>query len=98
MIELTPRARRLLQELQSFYEDHDRLEALRNLANAVERAVARIERDPAAGMAAPRPYPALAKPGQAWIKEGSYWFAYSTGRPPAVVLVFHDTADIPRRV
>jgi plasmid stabilization system protein ParE len=97
LIELTPRARRQLDDLRAYYEDRQRPEALWNLADAVERAAERIERDPAAGFPAPRPYPSLAQPGRAWIKEGSYWFAYSIATPPVIVGIFHDTADIPGR-
>ena len=50
----------------------------RNLDAALDEAARRVERDPAAGLPAPRPYPALARPGQVWIKAGSYWIRYST--------------------
>ena len=53
---------------------------------------------PSAGSSAPRPYPDLARPGQAWIKSGRYWLAYSLTDPPVIVALFHDTADIPGRL
>jgi hypothetical protein len=47
---------------------------------------------------APRPYPALAKPGRRWIIEGRYWIAYSLTTPPIISGVFYAMADIPNRV
>jgi len=62
----------------------------------VAEAAHRIERDPAAGLPAPRSYPALARPGQARIKAGPYWIRYSSTRPPPVITgVFYKTTDIP---
>ena len=58
----------------------------------------KIEHDPAAGLAAPRPYPQLAHPGRAWIKSGRYWVAYDTADPPVIIGVFFETSDIPRRM
>jgi hypothetical protein len=55
-------------------------------------------REPQAGLAAPRPYPVLAQPGRLWIKAGRYWIAYGIRPAPAIVAVFHETADIPRRM
>ena len=87
-----------VDELRRRYRANGRLEALRNLAAALAQAEARIERDPGAGFLAPRPYPNLARPGRAWTKTGRYWIAYSTTRPPVILGVFYETADIPRRI
>jgi plasmid stabilization system protein ParE len=87
-----------VDDLRRHYLARDRIEAVRNLIAALTEAEARIERDPSAGLAAPRPYPMVARPGRAWVKAGRYWIVYNTGRPRIIVGVFHDTADIPRRV
>ncbi len=63
---------------------------------ALGDAERRIERDPAAGRPAPRPYPTLARPGQAWIKSGPYWIRYST-QQPVITGVFYDRADTETR-
>jgi len=47
---------------------------------------------------APRPYPALAKPGRRWIIEHSYWISYSLTAPPVISGVFYAMADIPNRI
>lgn len=64
----------------------------------MENAKRRIEKNPGAGLAAPRPCPHLAQMGRAWVKAGRYWVTYSTTKPPAIVGIFHETANIPRRV
>ncbi|MDA8252325.1 MAG: hypothetical protein M0Z28_24600 [Rhodospirillales bacterium] len=97
MIAYTRKATRQVTTLRDHYEEKDRPEALANLAAALNEAERRIERNPGAGLPAPRPYPALARPGRAWIKMGRYWIAYSTTAPPVIVGVFYDTADIPGR-
>lgn len=97
MIELTPRAQRQVRELGAAYVGLERPEAVRNLVAAVAEAARLIERNPAAGLPAPRPYPALALPGQAWFKVGPYWVRYSTRTPLVITGVFYETADIPRR-
>ena len=97
MIELTPRAQRQVRTLITHYADVERPEAVRNLIAAVIEAGRRIERDPAAGLPAPRPYLALARTGQAWVKAGPYWVRYSTATPPVITAVFHERADIPGR-
>lgn len=98
MIRLSDEAERQLAALIRHYTQIGRPEAKRNLIAAIDGAVDRIERDPAGGLPAPRPYPDLARPGRAWIKVGRYWIAYSTTQPPVVVGVFFDTANIPRRI
>jgi hypothetical protein len=32
----------------------------------------------------------------AWLKSGRYWIAYN--RTPAILAIFHDTANIPRQL
>ncbi len=86
-----------VDELRRHYQSNGRLEAVRNLATALAQAETRIERDPSAGLPAPRPYPDLASKGRAWTKVGRYWVAYSTTRPPVILGVFYETADIPSR-
>lgn len=86
-----------VEALQRHYRARNRLEAAHNLAAALAEAEARIERDPAAGLPAPRPYPDLARPGRAWTKAGRYWIAYSTTQPPVILGVFYEAADIPGR-
>lgn len=98
MIEYTPKAARQVAALRAYYLDKDRPEALTKLDAALREAAGRIERDPGAGLPAPRPYPALARQGRVWIKVGRYWIAHSTTAPPVVVGVFYETADIPSRV
>ena len=86
-----------VEALQRHYRARNRLEAARNLAAALAEAEARIERDPGAGLPAPRPYPDLARPGRAWTKAGRYWIAYSMTQPPVILGVFYEAADIPGR-
>ena len=64
----------------------------------MDEAEGKIERDPSAGLKAPRPYPRLGQRGRAWVKAGRYWFAYSTMEPPVIVGVFFETANIPGRL
>ena len=98
MTEYSWRAQRQLFDLLLHYEGLDRTDAVRNLIAAMSQVEVSIERKPDAGLAAPRPYPSLARLGYAWIKSGSYWVAYSRGAPPVIVAVFHESADIPNRV
>jgi hypothetical protein len=65
---------------------------------ALAEAERKIERNSAAGLAAPRPYPHLAEQGRAWVKAGRYWVAYSTTQPSVIVAVFYETANIPGRL
>ncbi len=98
MIRLSRGAERQLAALLRHYARLGRPEAQQNLLAAIDRAWARLERDPAAGLPAPRPYPSLARPGRAWIAVGRYWIAYSTTDPPVILAVFYATADIPNRL
>lgn len=81
-----------IEALQRHYRVGNRLEAVRDLAAAPAEAEARIERDPGAGLPAPRPYPGLAREGRAWTKAGRYWIAYSTTQPPVILGVFYETS------
>jgi plasmid stabilization system protein ParE len=74
-----------------------RPEATRALIVAIFTASDSIEADPAAGLAAPRPYPRLARKGRLRVKAGRYWVAYLTTNPPVIAAVFYDAADIPGR-
>jgi len=56
-----------------------------------------ITRNPAGGLPAPQPYPELARPEEAWLHVGRYWFGYTVSRPPMILFVFYDAADIPGR-
>jgi plasmid stabilization system protein ParE len=97
LIAFTPEARRQVRALRQYYDEHERLAALRALASALESAWEKIVANPAIGLAAPRPYPELAHPDRAWLKQGRYWIAYSTA-PPVIVGVFYETPDIPQRM
>jgi plasmid stabilization system protein ParE len=99
LIDYSPTARQHIIALRIHYEDRERPEAIRNLAAAIEEAAARMARTPGAGFRAPRPYPALSRPGWRWIKAGPYWFAYVPHDQGATVAgVFHESADIPNRL
>lgn len=98
MIGFTARAARQFRALRQHYENHERPEAVRRLIAALQEAERKIESNPTAGLAAPRPYPHLARPGTAWVQAGRYWVSYSTTQPPRIVAVFYDTANIPGRM
>jgi plasmid stabilization system protein ParE len=98
LIGFTARAVRQLRALRQHYEDRQRPEAIIRLMAAVAEASRKIEANPEAGLAAPRPYPQLARPGRASLKVGRYWISYTTTRPPVIAAVFYETADIPGRV
>jgi plasmid stabilization system protein ParE len=97
VIGLSRRAEAQIDRLLRHYERLGRVEASRNLLTALETASVQIERDPAVGVPAPRPYPQLARPGRAWVKVGRYWFAYRWHPPLVIAAVFYESADIPRR-
>lgn len=98
MIEYADEALEHVRALRRHYEALDRDNAIRSLVRALSEAEARIERTSSAGLAAPRPYPQLARPGRAWIKAGRYWIVYTTTSPPVIAGVFYDAADLPSRV
>ena len=98
MIPFTRRAEQQLAELRDHYEALDRIEAILNLLAAVQEASDAIERNPAAGYPAPRPYPQLARSGWAWVKTRRYWVAYSTAPALVITAVFYESANIPGRV
>jgi plasmid stabilization system protein ParE len=97
LIGLTARAERQFRELLQHCEDLERPEATRGLIAALEEASRKIEKSPNAGLAAPRPYPRLARPDRLRIKAGRYWIAYEP-MTPVIVGVFYETANIPGRI
>jgi hypothetical protein len=98
LIAWSAKAERQVTALRHHYENLGRAAAVRALLASLDEAVRRIERDPSAGLPAPRPYPRLARYGLSWIKAGRYWIAYGTGHPPVIAGVFFETANIPRRL
>jgi plasmid stabilization system protein ParE len=99
VIALSPEAEAQLDGLMAHYERLERIEAARNLLRALQSASARIERQPEAGLTAPRPYPLLASLGFRRIKEGAYWIAYGNASDgPVIAGIHHDTSNIPDRV
>jgi plasmid stabilization system protein ParE len=98
LIAYTPRALQQINDLRRHYEDHARIEAIRTLDAALAEAERKIERNPGSGLAAPRPYPQLARPGRRWIKSGRYWITYNIDGALSIVGVFYETANIPNRV
>jgi len=98
LIPYTRRALRQIDSLIQHYEERERYEAIRAFRAALDEAESTIERNPASGLPAPRPYPSLRRRGRAWVKAGRYWVAYRTGEHPLVVAIFFKTADIPTRL
>ena len=98
MIPYSRRALRQVAQLIRHYDERERYEAIRAFRAALDEAESRIAHSPAEGLHAPRPYPALRQPGRAWVKAGRYWIAYRTSKPPMIVAVFFETADIPTRL
>lgn len=97
MIELTPEASVQLDVFEQYYVEKQRPQALRNLGHALAEASLVILNAPERGMAAPRPYPELARLGLLWIKRGRYWIAYDPAGP-IIAGVFFETDDIPNRL
>ncbi len=95
---LTEKAQRQVDALIGYYEDENRLGALRNLRTAIAAASDEIDRNPGGGKPAPTPFPDLALPDRAWIKSGRYWFLYSTTEPLVIISIFFETSDIPNRL
>ena len=73
MIDYTLRAVTHLTALLDFYEENERLEAMRGLQRAMREAWAKIEADPAGGLPTPRPYQRLSRKGILWRHSGSHW-------------------------
>jgi len=96
LVDLSPEAQAQLKALIVHYEALHRPAATRNMLSAVEAAQGRIAANPTGGLAAPRPYPRLRKPGRLWIKAGRYWISYSNTKPPIISGVFFETVDIPK--
>jgi hypothetical protein len=63
------------------YQTLGRLEAMQNLAAALDEVERRIVLHQEAGLPAPRPYPWLARRGHRWVKAGRYQAAI--GSPTA---------------
>lgn len=97
MIALTPEAAWQVENLERFYADRQRPQALRNLGHALAEASLIIVNTPERGLPAPRPYPALASLGLSWLKRGRYWIACDP-TVPVIAGVFFETDDIPDRV
>jgi plasmid stabilization system protein ParE len=98
LIELTAVAERHLHDLERHYVTKERYEALRNLRAALVAAGDKIERHPDAGLPAPAPYRHLARPGRFWLKMSRYWFTYTTKPQLAIVGIFYESANIPKRL
>jgi plasmid stabilization system protein ParE len=98
VIAYTPRATRQVKDLIQHYEDRGRPEAIRTFLAALDEAERKIAGNPAAGLAAPRPYPRLIRRNRAWVKAGRYWITYRTTLPLMIAGVFYETADIPNRL
>jgi plasmid stabilization system protein ParE len=99
VIRLSRKARTQLSSLAAYYEDKHRPEAVRNLRAAITRASERIETQRGLFFSAPRPYRTFTHPRWIWLKEGTYWIAYSAEPDGAVIqVVFHEAADIPNRI
>jgi plasmid stabilization system protein ParE len=86
-----------IDALTRHYLRLNRPEAVTRLDDALRTAEGRIHRTPWVGLPAPRPYPALTRPGVAWIRSWRYWIGYQTSPALVIVAVFYDQADIPGR-
>lgn len=99
MIPLSRLAKAQLDALTAYYVERGRDEAADRLAERIERASSRIQSGQGLFFDAPRPYPGVARNGWRWTKEGPYWIAFARdARGPVIRAVFHDAADIPRRL
>jgi plasmid stabilization system protein ParE len=98
VIPFSPRALKQIAALYQHYEKIERPDAFRNLILALREASQAIERNPDAGLAAPRPYPTATRRHWGWVKAGRYWVAYR--RKPGLIIaaVFYETANIPKRL
>jgi plasmid stabilization system protein ParE len=99
MTPLSAAAQAALEELTDFYAARGRDRAIDKLAACVEAACRRYPAKRNSFYPAPRPYPQLADLGFRWTKEGPYWIAFAeTADGPVLVGVFHEAADIPKRI
>jgi plasmid stabilization system protein ParE len=98
VIEYSRRAGAQVDGLLDHYAKKNRPEAIINLKTALQEAEAAIQENPGVGKPAPRPYPALSRPGRLWLKSGRYWIAWRRRPVLKIVAVLHDEADIPNRV
>ncbi len=94
---LSNEAARQVEALQIHYERLERPEATIKLRAALSEAIDGVESGRLQVLPAPRPYPELAHPGEAWVKAGRYWICYALKEPKQILAVFFETADIPRR-
>src|SRR5277367_4784611 len=76
---VAPTALAQITALRHHYRRAGRPEANTNLAKALRESKRQIIAG--RGLPAPRPYPELAAPGDAWVHAGSYWFAYRGTAP-----------------
>jgi hypothetical protein len=88
VISLSPEAETQLDGLLTHFERLNRIAAAENLLAVLERASVRILRAGSAGLPAPRPYPALARHGFRWMKEGRHWLAFLNHGSPIIVGFF----------
>jgi len=95
-VKYAPTARAQIADLRRHYRRKQRPEAVQGLAAALRAAEQQISAN-LPGLPAPRPYPELAAPGEAWVQCGRYWIAYTTSHPPVILAVFYDAADMPGR-
>jgi plasmid stabilization system protein ParE len=99
VIRLSRQAQAQINSLFWHFEAQDRPEASSNLRAVLIRVSERIKLGHGLFFDAPRPYPALLRPGWRWTKEGPYWIAYSVrGSVPVIRAVFHASANIPGRL
>lgn len=100
MARLAPEAEADIDRLTDHYlEAKGRPEAARNLASAVQAALARLDKPRVAWRAHPPGYPGIADAGLRWVKVHRYWFAYRVEGGEAVVRrVLYESANIPARL
>jgi hypothetical protein len=87
-----------IDRLREHYVNKQRYEAAEALNAALDEAESWLETKPERGLPAPRPYPRLVRPGWLWMKASRYWVAYTDTRPPMILAVFFEEADIPSRL
>ena len=99
MIPFSPQAKRQLDELCRHYAERGRDAAIDNLVDSLEHACARYVASHGLFHDAPRPYPALLRPGWRWTKEGRYWIAFGPAKAgPVVRAVLYEAANMPNRL
>ncbi len=99
MVLITATAQAQLEALEQHYASLNRDRAVIRMAQALAVAADRIAAQTGPFFPAPRPYPDLASFGWRWLKEGRYWIGFTAiAEGHAVMAVFFDGADIPRRI